>query len=75
MGDGRFWNIWPVGNWENDLTGVLYVELEGVKTDHTFVDQMICELDLKVKPHGIIDLVLAHISPAYATPRRCLGQF
>lgn len=48
--------------------GVLYVELKGGMTkDHSFVDEMIAQLNIKTKPHGIIDLVLGYLSQTYVT--------
>ena len=47
--------------------GVLYVELKGMKKDYTLLDQITDQLKLKVKPVGIIDLALGHISSNYST--------
>ena len=54
--------------------GVIYVELKGLKEDFSFVSNMISQLGLKVKPTGIFDLFLGHLSSSYISHHQLPGD-
>ena len=81
----RVWdNIWSIrlrendGNkkkvWNDNPKGVIYVELKGLKENHSFVSEMISQLGLKVKPTGIIDLLLGYLSSSYISHHQLPGD-